>query len=244
MNRRSRGVAPCVLIEIWSDVVCPWCYIGKRNLEAALADFAHADEVEVRWRAFELDPQAPAAREGDYAGRLARKYGTGRGEAQAMIDRMTATAAEVGLDFRFDRARPGNTFDAHRLLHLAAERGVQDDLKERFLLATFTEGEPISDHGTLARLAAQVGLDADEVVAVLAGDAYVAEVRADERLAAQLDVTGVPFFVVDGRYALPGAQPPDLLLRVLERARDEAHRQAMVVGGEIAAGCDGDACEV
>ncbi len=231
-------------VEIWSDVVCPWCYVGKRRFEAALARFEHRDRVEVVWRAFELDPSAPPERQGAYAERLATKYRVDATEARAMIDRMVSAGAADGLELRFDRARPGNTFDAHRLLHLAAERGVQDDLKERFLLATFTEGEPISDHGTLARLAAQVGLDADEVVAVLAGDAYVAEVRADERLAAQLDVTGVPFFVVDGRYALPGAQPPDLLLRVLERARDEAHRQAMVVGGEIAAGCDGDACEV
>jgi len=226
----TRGVAPAMLVEIWSDVVCPWCYIGKRNLEAALADFAHAEEVEVRWRAYELDPHAPASREGDYAGRLARKYRTSRDEAQARINHLTATAAEAGLDLRFDRARPGNTFDAHRLLHLAAERGLQDALKERLFRATFTEGEPISDQPTLARLAEEIGLDAGEVATVLAGDVYGAEVRADEALAARLDVTGVPFFVVDRRYALPGAQAPALLRRVLEQAWDGDRATAPVTG--------------
>jgi len=209
-----------VRVEVWSDVVCPWCYIGKRHLEAALADFAHADEVEVVWRSFELDPQAPATREGDYAGRLAAKYRTGRDQAQAMIDRMTATAAAAGLDFRFDRARPGNTFDAHRLLHLAAARGAQGDLKERLLRATFTEGDPISDRDTLVRLAVDVGLDAEKVGAVLTGDAYAAEVRADERRAAELDITAVPTFVIDNGAPLPGAQPPHVLRRVLDRAWD------------------------
>ena len=159
----------------------------------------------------------PVQRAGSYVDHLARKYGTGRDKAQAMIDQMTAVAAEAGLDFRFDIARPGNTFDAHRLLHLAADRGVQGALKERLLRATFTEGAPIADHGTLARLAVEVGLDDDEVRAVLATGRYADEVRADEAQARAFGITGVPFFVVDRTYGVSGAQPSDVLLQLLTR---------------------------
>ena len=148
-----------VKVEIWSDVVCPWCYIGKRNLEAALEGFRHRDELDVVWRSFELDPSAPRLRQGAYADRLARKYGVGAAEARTMVDRMTATAAQAGLVFRFDIARPGNTFDAHRLIHLGGERGIQDAVKERLLAATFTEGEPIGERDTLLRLGAEAGLE-------------------------------------------------------------------------------------
>jgi len=210
-------------VEIWSDVVCPWCYVGKRRFEAALARFEHRDEVEVVWRAFELDPSAPPEREGAYAERLATKYRVDATEARAMIDRMVSAGAVDGLELRFDRARPGNTFDAHRLLHLALDRGVQDTLKERLLAATFTEGAPIGEAGALAVLAADAGLDPDEVRTVLDSDAYAAEVRADERRAATLGISAVPFFVVDGAYGVSGAQPPDVLLGVLEQAWAESH---------------------
>ena len=230
-------------VEIWSDVVCPWCYVGKRRFEAALAELPQAAEVDVVWRSYELDPAAPAERAGSYVDHLARKYGTGRDKAQAMIDQMTAVTAEAGLDFRFDIARPGNTFDAHRLLHLAADRGVQGALKERLLRATFTEGAPIADHGTLARLAVEVGLDDDEVRAVLATGRYADEVRADEAQARAFGITGVPFFVVDRTYGVSGAQPSDVLLQLLDRAWSE-HRPLSVVAAEGAPGCEGDACAV
>jgi len=233
-----------VKVEIWSDVVCPWCYVGKRRFEAALARFEHRDQVEVVWRAFELDPSAPAARDGDYVERLAAKYRVSGAEAQAMIDRMVDAGARDGLDMRFDRARPGNTFPAHRLLHLGLDRGVQDELKERLLAATFTEGAAIGDVDVLAGLAAEVGLDPAEVRAVLDGDAYAADVRADERQAAALGITAVPFFVVDGTYGVPGAQPPDVLLGVLEQAWAESHPLSLVATGGDAAGCTGDACDV
>jgi predicted DsbA family dithiol-disulfide isomerase len=232
-------------VEIWSDVVCPWCYIGKRNLEEALARFDHRDGVEVVWRSFELDPGAPRRREGEYAERLARKYGVGRPEAQAMVDRMTSRAAEAGLTFRFDLAQPGNTFDAHRLIHLGRERGVQDAVKERLLAATFTEGAPIGERDALVKLGAEAGLDPDEARLVLEGDRYGAEVRGDEEAALDLGVTGVPFFLVDGKFAVPGAQPPELLLRVLDRAWSERRPVEVVSGpdgGEAAPGCEGDAC--
>jgi predicted DsbA family dithiol-disulfide isomerase len=205
-------------IEIWSDVVCPWCYVGKRRFEAALSRFAHRDEVEVVWRAFELDPAAPAVREGSYVERLAGKYDRSVPEAQAMIDRMVEAGAGEGLDLRFDLARPGNTLAAHRLLHLARLRGVQQPMKERLLAATFTEGAAIGDIGVLVALAAEVGLDPDEVKATLEGDAFTDEVRADEARAAALGITGVPFFVIDGAYGVSGAQRPDLLVDVLEEA--------------------------
>jgi predicted DsbA family dithiol-disulfide isomerase len=231
-------------VEIWSDVVCPWCYIGKRRFEQALAAFPHRDEVEVVWRAFELDSSAPAERTGAYADNLAAKYGVPVSQAQQMVDTMTAAAKQDGLDFSFQTARPGNTFDAHRLLHLAGERGVQDAVKERLLRATFTEGEPIGDPETLVRLVAEAGLDADEARAVLSSDRYAAEVRGDERQAQAYGITGVPFFVVDGRYGVSGAQPAEALGQVLAQAWAERSPLQMVAAGGPAAGCDGDSCAV
>jgi len=230
-------------VEIWSDVVCPWCYVGKRRFETAMAGFAQRDQVEVVWRAFELDPDAPAERTGDYATRLAQKYGTGVDQARTMVDGMTATAASEGLEFRFDRARPGNTFDAHRLLHLAAERGVQDAAKERLLRATFTDGEAIGDRETLVRLVTDVGIDAEEARTVLAEGTYAAEVRAEEAEAQALGITGVPFFVVDRTYGVSGAQAPELLLEVLQRAHaDRAGLQLVTPSGDAA--CEGDDCVI
>lgn len=242
MTGSRAGVDESMRVEVWSDVVCPWCYVGKRNLEAALAVFEHAGAVEVTWRSFELDPSAPRERRGTYVEGLARKYRVSREEAQAMIDRMTAAAAAVGVDFRFDIARPGNTFDAHRLLHLAGERGLQGELKERLLRATFSEGQPIGDAATLRRLAIDAGLDADEVDEVLASDRFAAEVRADESRAAAIDVHGVPFFLVDGRLAIGGAQPPRVLLRVLERAWADRPVAQGALTSEAAPACDDEAC--
>ena len=230
-------------VEIWSDVVCPWCYVGKRRFESALARFEHRDDVEVVWRAFELDPSAPATREGPYGQRLAGKYRVSLTEAQAMIDRMVAAAAGDGVEMRFDIAKPGNTFAAHRLLHLALDRGVQDALAERLFAATFTEGRPVGDVDTLAELAAEAGLEADEARTVLQGDAYTAEVRADERRAAELGISSVPFFVIDGTYGVSGAQPPDVLLGVLEQVWAESHPLTSVVAGP-APGCGDDGCAV
>jgi predicted DsbA family dithiol-disulfide isomerase len=210
-------------IDVWSDVACPWCHVGKRRLEAALAAFPHADRVAIVWRAFELDPSAPRAQPatcGPYAQRLARKYGTSIARAEMMIAQMTSIAARDGLDFRFDRVRPGNTFNAHRLIHLALERGVQDAVKERFLTGYLSEGEPIGDPDALVRLASQAGLDDDEARGVLASDAYAREVRADEAQAAALGVTAVPFFVFDRRYAVSGAQPSEVFEQALEHAWD------------------------
>jgi predicted DsbA family dithiol-disulfide isomerase len=237
-------VFPSMQVEIFSDVVCPWCAIGKRRLEAALSRFDHADEIDVVWRAYELDPHAPARRGGDNVERLARKYGMSREQAAAANDRMTDMAAAEGLDFHLERAQSGNTFDAHRLLHYAREVGLQNAFKERLFVAYFTEGAAIGEPECLARLAAEVGLDPRESAEILAGDRYAEEVRADEREAHELEVTGVPFFVVDRRFAIPGAQDPDTILRVLERAWTAAHPLEVVSVPGDATACDGDSCAV
>jgi predicted DsbA family dithiol-disulfide isomerase len=229
-------------IQVWSDIVCPWCYVGKRRLEAALARFSGREHVHITWRSFELDASAPAVRERQpYAERLAKKYGTTPARAQEMVDRMTGVAKAEGLDFDFARAQPGNTFDAHRLLHLALDRGQQTVLKERFFRAYLCEGEAISDHTTLTRLAAEVGLNVDEVQAVLATDQYAREVRADEARARAIGVDGVPFFVLADRYAVAGAQPAELLASALEKAWSElpAVERLEVAKGAV---CGPDGC--
>jgi len=240
------GSVMSLKVEIWSDVVCPWCYVGKRRFEEALARFEHRDEVELVWRSFELDPSAPpsATEQGTYVQRLATKYGRSVIEAQAMIDNMTETARKEGLDFRFDLARPGNTFDAHRLLHLALEHGRQDELKERFDRATFTEGSPVSDHSALRALAAQVGLPDTDVAAVLTSDLYADAVRADEAQARAYGISGVPFFVIDGRYGISGAQPADAVLQALDTAWSERAPLTLVTPGGSAPSCEGDSCVV
>src|SRR5688500_8272521 len=163
-------------IEIWSDVVCPWCYVGKRNFERALEMFEHRDEVSVRWRSFELNPTAPAEVTGRYVDRLSRKYGVDVEQAQAMVDRNTSVGGAAGLARRCAIARPAGPFDAHCLLHVARERGLQGELKERLFSAMFSEGEPIGDRETLVRLAAEVGLDHDEARGVLDDGDYADEV--------------------------------------------------------------------
>lgn len=216
-----------VRVEVWSDIACPWCWVGKRHLEAAIERFE--GEVEIVWRAFELDPNAPKTPRPDLAvvDRLAAKYGMSRARAQEMIDHMTGVGAEIGLEFRFDRTRYTSTFDAHRLLELSREQGRQDALKERLFRAYMSEGRSIADPDTLVELATDAGLDPNAVRAVLATDAYGEHVRQSEQLAAQLGVRGVPFFVIDQRYAISGAQPPEILLETLERAvADRAPRAA------------------
>lgn len=229
-------------VEIWSDVVCPWCYVGKRRLETALAAFEHRANVEVSWRSFELDPDAPAVREGDPVQGLADKYGMSRAQALAANARLTDMAAAEGLEFHLDTARRGNTFDAHRLIHLAGEKGIQDGVKERFMRAYFSENEAIGDGETLTRLAVEAGLDETDVKTVLTSGQYATDVIADEQQAAAYGISGVPFFVVDGRYGVSGAQSPDVLLQTLRTAYAEANPVTMVTtSGDV---CEGDACAV
>jgi predicted DsbA family dithiol-disulfide isomerase len=232
-------VAQTMQVEIWSDVVCPWCFIGKRRFETAAAAFGHP--VEVVWRSYELDPGAPPVRAGSSVERIARKYGITEEEAAVQHGRITGLAASEGLDYHLERARSGRTFDAHRLLHLAGDRGVQDAVKERLLAGYLQEGVAIGLPEELAPLAVSGGLDPEEVRAVLEGDAYADAVREDEARANELGITGVPFFVIDGRFAIPGAQDAETIGLVLERAWER--RTPVVVGGaDGSATCEGDAC--
>lgn len=237
-------------IEIWSDVVCPWCYIGKRRLEAALDRFEHKDDIEIEWKAFELDGSAQsatanaAAESNGYAERLSVKYGQSLEQAQGMLDSMTAAAAGEGLDFRFDKAVRANTFQAHQVIQLAAAHGVQDAVKERLLRAYFTEGEAVGDTEALARLASEAGLDAGLVREALAEQSQAAPVRAEQDEAQQLGISGVPFFVIDRKYGVSGAQPADQLLQILRQAWTEKHPLTMVgaAGSEADGVCGPDGC--
>ena len=206
---------------MWSDVVCPWCYLGKRRLESALARFPHADEVSVVWHAFELDPSAPRRRELPPSEHLARKYGMTPEQVAASWQRLTDLAAAEGLEYHLDRTQGGNTFDAHRLIQLGAERGLQGPVKERFLRAYFTESAAIGEPELLEALAVEAGLPRDEVADVLATDRFAEEVREDELTARGYGINGVPFFVVGGRYGVSGAQSSEVLLEALAAAWDE-----------------------
>ena len=224
-------------IDVWSDLACPWCYVGKRRLEAALQK-AGVSDADVVWRSFELDAQAPATHDASitYAQRLATKYRCSVGQAEKMIATMTDTAAVDGITMRFDRVQPGTTFDAHRLLHLAQQHGLQNALKERLFEAYLTDGEALGVHPTLLRLATQIGLPSKEVAAVLAADSFASDVRADEQMARELNVTGVPFFVIAGRLAISGAQPIDVLADAIK----QGHTMTAPADG---ASCGPDGCE-
>lgn len=213
-------------VEIWSDIVCPWCYIGKRRFESALARFEHRDQVELVWRSFELDPHAPQQFAGTLNEMLAQKKGMSVAQAAGLNAQVTQLAAAEGLDYRLDQARPGNTFDAHRLIHLAAEHGFRSAVKERLMRAYFTEGLPIGDADTLVTIGAGAGIPAETVREMLAGNAYADAVRADQDRAAGFGIRGVPFFAIDARYGVSGAQSAAVLLDALERAWADTHSPA------------------
>lgn len=204
-------------IEIWSDVVCPWCYIGKRRLERALAGLPAGSQAEVVWRSFELDPGAPRERMVPPAEHLAHKYGVGLPEARTMITRVADTAKQEGLACRLEEARSGNTFDAHRLEHFAAARGAGDRAVEVLMDAYFCKGVPVGDRAALAALAPAMGLGEAEARTMLESDAYADAVRADEAEAGRLGISGVPFFVIDGKEHISGAQPVEVFAQALRR---------------------------
>jgi predicted DsbA family dithiol-disulfide isomerase len=233
-------------VDVWSDVVCPWCYVGLANLGSALDQFEHEDDVEVVLHSFQLDPGAPQRDEQPLEQRLAEKYGTTVGQIKAQQARIVSLGAERGIDFRFDQAIGGNTFDAHRLLHLARVRGVQLELKHALGKAYFTDGEPIGEAATLRSRAISVGLDADEVDAVLQGDAFAAEVREDIEAAQRIGISGVPFFVVDGRLGVSGAQPPESLLELLDQGwlTQEPKPVQVLAGADGVDACGPDGCDI
>lgn len=255
-NRGRRAVERAVKIDIWSDIVCPFCTIGKRHLQLALDAFPHRDDVEIVWHSFELDPAIEAAPTRPLVDSIAAKYGISREQSQASQEDIARRAAAVGLTFNWQQARFGNTFDAHRLTHLAAAHGLGDEAQARLMSAYFTEGVAIGDPAELQRLGEEIGLPADEVRALLAGDAYADAVRGDEAQAQALGITGVPFFVLDDTFAVSGAQPVELFGQALAQAWEHAHPAAAAPGPAAAQGtstadptgaptgpsCDGDAC--
>ena len=209
-------------VEIWSDVVCPWCYIGKRRFEKALARFDHSDEIEVVWRSFQLHPEHPKGTREPLEESLAAKIGGSVEQVRAMNARVKALAAAEGLEYDFEKYSLVNTFDAHRLTHLAKAHGLGAQLHERFLRAQLTEGEVLDDADTLVRLCGEVGVPEDEARRVLEGDDYGADVDKDIRELLALGGNGVPFFVIDRQYGVAGAQPTEVFLRALETARADA----------------------
>ncbi len=210
-----------IQVEIWSDVMCPFCYIGKRKFEAALDQFSHKEQIEVVWKSFQLDPNQPTISDKTMQQDLAERKGMSLQQAQQMTDHVTGIAKQVGLTFRFDKAVTANSFDAHRLSHLAKQHGLQNEAEEALFAAYFTEGKNTGDSDTLAQLGKQIGLDTQEVTSTLAGDAYSDAVRQDVYEARQLGVQGVPFFVFNRKYAVSGAQEAQTFLGALNTAYAE-----------------------
>lgn len=230
-------------VEIWSDVVCPWCYIGKRRFESALATFEHRDQVEVIWRSYQLDPQAPRNSQQTVNEVLAQKYGVDLAGAAEMNKRVSTIAAQDGLEYHLERARHLNTFDAHRLVHLAATHHLQDEMEERLFKAYFTDGIAPGETEELVKLATEVGIDVDEARAVLESSTYADAVRADIQRARMLGIQGVPFYAVDEKYGISGAQPSEVFKEVLEKAWAESHPLLKIDSVTQDAGtCDGDTC--
>jgi len=206
-------------VDVWSDLVCPWCYIGKRRLEAAISGLSEQDHVEVVHRSFQLNPSAPPGRTAKRRDMLMAKYGRSAAEVEAMDFRMEQTAAADHLEYHLSaEGLTGNTFDAHRLVHLARDRGRQDAVVERFFHAYFTEQRSLFDQASLTALAMEAGLDGDEVRRVLSDGSYGDAVSRDLREAQALGATGVPFFVIDDRYQVSGAQPVHVFAVALARA--------------------------
>jgi predicted DsbA family dithiol-disulfide isomerase len=228
-------------VEVWSDVVCPWCYIGKRKLETALSRFAHADQVEVVWRSFQLDPSIPEGHTEPTLPMLAAKFGGSEEAVRAQLRRVEDVAAAEGLEYDLASGVSGNTLLAHQLIHLAAEHGLGGAMKERLLHANFEEHRPVFDVDALVPLAVEVGLDEADVRAALADRRFLPAVQEDIATARALGATGVPFFVVDRTYGAAGAQPAEQLLQLLERAWSDSHPLVTVPAAE---GCDDGSCAV
>lgn len=208
-------------IRIWSDVVCPYCYIGKREFEQALAQFPHKDQVQVEWKSFELDREAPLRSPDDMFSHLAKKYGRSREQAKEMVAGVVERARTVGLEFDMEHAVMGSSFDAHRLIQFAKTKGKGDAAEERLFKAHFVLGEHIGDKEVLSKIAAEIGLDGKEVGEMLAGDAFTEAVQADEYEAQQIGVRGVPYFVLGNKYAVSGAQSSAYFLGALHQTWKE-----------------------
>ncbi|WMT38853.1 DsbA family oxidoreductase [Paenibacillus sp. D2_2] len=232
-------------VEIWSDIACPFCYIGKRKFEQALEQFPHKDQVELVFKSFQLDPNAPKQYDESMEEMLAHKYGISVEQARGMNDQVVAQARDVGLDYHLDTAVMTNTLDAHRVGHYADTKGNGKEMMERLLSAYFTESKHVGDHDVLADLAAEVGLDAGEVKQMLAGDEYKEQVIGDQQEGARLGVQAVPFFVLNRKYAVRGAQPMEAFLGALNQVWEEENPKTKLdVLGSDGATCTDDSCSL
>ncbi|NBD27627.1 DsbA family oxidoreductase [Paenibacillus glycinis] len=204
-------------VEVWSDIACPFCYIGKRRFEAGLEKFAHKEEIEVEYKSFQLNPAAEKHPKHDAYGLVAEKYGISREQSVSMHENLVNQAAELGLTYNFEHAIPANSLDAHRLIHFAGRYGKRTEAAELLFKAYFTDAKHIGEIDTLTGIAAEIGLDPKEAEAVLASDEFKAEVEAECHEASMLGANGVPFYVINRRYAVAGAQSSDVFLDVLNR---------------------------
>lgn len=228
-------------IEIWSDYMCPFCYIGKRRFEEALESFPHKDQVEVIYRSYELNPNAPRDTDQTTYDSLANKYGMSVQEAKSMTENVVAQARTVGLSYDFDVIKPTNSFDAHRVTHYAAEQGKAKEMTEVLFSAYFEKGEHIGSREVLIRLAGEVGIDPKQTAKMLEESTYAEEVRSDERQGADLGIQGVPFFVIDRKYGISGAQPLQVFTDALTQGWSES-QPLKVIGGSDDALCTDDSC--
>jgi predicted DsbA family dithiol-disulfide isomerase len=235
-------------VEIWSDIACPWCYIGKRRFENALAAFPHRDAVEVTWRSYQLDPSLPEHHDGTELDYLVSRKGMSPEQVQAMFDQVTQIAAEEGLAYDFGRVVVANSLSGHELLHLAKAHGVGDTVKEALLSAHFEHGEDIGDRAVLVRVGTEAGLAAEDVERALDEHTHLDAVRSDVADAQRLGIRGVPFFVLDGRYGVSGAQPTELFTQALEQVWRETNPLVMVgatePGADADASCGPDGCAI
>jgi predicted DsbA family dithiol-disulfide isomerase len=229
-------------VDIWSDIRCPFCYIGKRRFEVALDRFEYRDQVEVTWHSFELDPHLKTQPGKSLYEYLAEIKGQSLEWSEQMHDQLTATASTVGLAFNFERAVVANSFDAHRLIQFAKTKGMGDQAKERLLKAYFTEGADISDLPTLLKLGSDIGLDKIELERVLHSDAYSENVRSDESTAQRLGIRGVPFFVLDQQFGVSGAQTPETFLEALQHAWKEKKKMNIITS--VSDDKEGEACGI
>lgn len=223
-------------IEIWSDVMCPFCYIGKRNFETALAQFGDKDHIEVEWKSFQLDPSIPEVASESYEEYLVKRKGMPAAQVKGMLENVTNSAKQAGLDYHFDRSQMVNSHKAHQLIQFAKSQNKGDEAEERLFRAFFTEGESIADTTTLIRLGKDIGLDEQEINAALNDPKYTQLVSADIKEAREIGVTGVPFFVIDRKYAVSGAQPSQAFTQSLEKSFTEWRKQNPVSPFEVTQG--------
>lgn len=229
-------------VDIWSDLVCPFCYIGKRNFEHALELFEHADTIQVQWRSFELQPGLKTDGLRNQYEHLAKSKGWSLDYSKKVHDNLADKAKEVGLEYNFDRSIPANTYDAHRLSHLAADHNLQDEAEERLFKAHFTDGKDLSDEQTLVELGIEIGLPENEIRDMLQSERFADEVEKDKSAARQVGVQGVPFFVFNDTYAVSGAQAKEAFLEVLNKAYKEFEEQnkPKIMTDEDSASCSID----